>query len=238
MYSKNMQETISKKIKEFKNTDLYKLCVFELEFREYILQYPENIFIYNNDILENKKYYDLIIKDRDIIFDEQSMLIKEYYDIDGVFLKLYTNQAFKNLSGSILTLKNLLNSKFLTKIINFKYYILKTPNIKREDILLRISNQMITDILHDLKTISDFACISFTEENQYDILKIINFCSYILEKYYKVLYTFNEKYVNIILNLNLNFFPAGKKNVKSVIDNVLDNAIEYKEKLDKLTSKN
>lgn len=225
-----------KLVDKVKKSNLYKLCDYELNFKDYIFHFPENIYKYDYKTLENKRYYDLIVDEREIIFDEHSKLIKDFYDIDGILLKLYTNKTFKNFSGAILRLQKISNSKLIKNIADFKYYILKTPIIKREDIILKINNSIIIDVLPEIKYICDILISNYDESNNNDNIKIIEFCLYIFEKHFKILFTFCKDDINEVINFKPKFQGIEKQNIKTIIDTILNNAIEYKEKINKLTN--
>lgn len=155
--------------------------IHENDYEYYKLKYLKYIYIYDEKILKNVTYYDLIVKERLISFDTKTILITYFYDIDNIFLKLYTNKSFDNILDLHIILERIMNSEFIN--------IIKASNIKKESTILKFDNFIIKNILGDMKKICDI----FINNNikDFNTTKIIKFCLYIFEIYFRPVHEFN-----------------------------------------------
>lgn len=160
--------------------------IHENDYEYYKVKYLKYIYIYDEKILKNVTYYDLIVKERLISFDTKTILITYFYGIDDIFLKLYTNKSFDNILDLHITLERIMNSEFIK--------IIKTSNTKKESTILEFDNFIIKNILGDMKKICDI----FINNNikDFNTTKIIKFCLYIFEIYFNPVHKFNfDKFI-------------------------------------------
>src|SRR4051794_32375143 len=87
-------------LKAVEQCENFKLCLFELNFGNYMIEYPEENYIYTDEINIKKTYYDQIKKERKIKFYHDSRLVDQFIDINANLVKTYSKKVFREFSGS------------------------------------------------------------------------------------------------------------------------------------------